>query len=113
MTLRYNDIEEKEILSTSSLEMNHLMSPGQRKIKKSQNNKLDNILYFEIELTQLNSCTFSNKSEEEVKANTGSNERNAEVIMIRVRDLTKVLKAQQKISDMMYLDAIEANYSHE
>lgn len=33
--------------------------------------------------------------------------------LIMVRDLTSVIKSQQKLSDKMYQDAIESNYSHE
>ncbi len=30
-----------------------------------------------------------------------------------IKDITGILKYQQRLSDRMYLDAIEANYSHE
>ena len=33
--------------------------------------------------------------------------------LIMVRDLTSIIKSQQKLSDDMYQDAIESNYSHE
>ena len=34
-------------------------------------------------------------------------------VMIIVNDITKIIENQQKLSDNMYQDAIEANYSHE
>jgi hypothetical protein len=33
--------------------------------------------------------------------------------LIMVKDLTNIIKSQQKVSDDMYQDAIESNYSHE
>ena len=33
--------------------------------------------------------------------------------LITVNDLTSIIKSQQKLSDDMYQDAIESNYSHE
>ena len=30
-----------------------------------------------------------------------------------IRDITNIVKSQQKLSDEMYQDAIEQNYSHE
>jgi hypothetical protein len=34
-------------------------------------------------------------------------------IQVCIRDITQIVRAQQKLSDKMYQDAIEANYSHE
>ena len=33
--------------------------------------------------------------------------------LLIIKDVTQILRNQQKLSDKMYLDAIEANYSHE
>lgn len=32
---------------------------------------------------------------------------------VMIRDITNIVKSQQKLSDEMYQDAIEQNYSHE
>jgi hypothetical protein len=54
----------------------------------------NNTQYFEIEFKQI---TF----------------RDELCFLIMVKDLTSVIKIQQKLSDEMYQDAIESNYSHE
>ncbi len=33
--------------------------------------------------------------------------------LLIIKDVTQILRNQQKLSDKMYLDAIETNYSHE
>ena len=35
------------------------------------------------------------------------------MIMFTIKDISTIIKNQQKVSDDIYLDAIEANYSHE
>ena len=34
-------------------------------------------------------------------------------IILFVREITQIVRSQQKLSDKMYQDAVEANYSHE
>lgn len=36
-----------------------------------------------------------------------------DVIMLNIKNITNIIRNQQKMSDKMYQDAIEANYSHE
>lgn len=39
--------------------------------------------------------------------------RNQAYVLIKTRDVTRLLVGQQKICDNLYQDAIEMNYSHE
>ena len=54
-------------------------------------------LYFEFELKLINS---KDESEEEL-------------LLLKIKDITKIVRMQQKQSNKIYEDAIEANYSHE
>ena len=65
-----------------------ISSQKQRQMYENQ------IQYFEIELKAIGENKDSN-------------------FLIIVRDLTSVIRSQQKLSDKMYQDAIESNYSHE
>jgi signal transduction histidine kinase len=64
-------------------------------IYPGQNKSFENdFQYFEFELKKLDQTT------EQLK-------------LIVIRDVSSIIKNQQRLSDLMYRDAIEANYSHE
>ena len=63
------------------------------------NEDLDEFKYFEFELIQI----------EDLEEFTEYNN----MTFINIKDVTAIIKGIQKINDMKYLDAIEANYSHE
>ena len=64
--------------------------PSRAQMQKFEND----IQYFEVEIKQVH-----------VKGEMS--------FLIMVKDLTSIIKSQQRLSDDMYQDAIESNYSHE
>ena len=48
-----------------------------------------------------------------VETSLNSNKETLKCIAINIKDISKLLKAQQDQSDQMYQEAIETNYSHE
>jgi signal transduction histidine kinase len=48
-----------------------------------------------------------------VETSLNSNKETLQCIAINIKDISKLLKAQQDQSDQMYQEAIETNYSHE
>jgi hypothetical protein len=76
-------------------------------------------MYFEIELKQvINSKIEEDMKDWKVRKNaTESNVYDFQQLSILhfivIRDITNVINSQQKLSDDMYQDAIEQNYSHE
>lgn len=50
----------------------------------------------------------------EIKFVTATN-KNADFkeIVLQVREITQIVRSQQRFSDKIYQDAIESNYSHE
>jgi len=58
--------------------------------------------YFMVECVNVNMIEMHNKFEQGEK-----------VVSLIIEDITELVKEQQNLSDEMYQDAIECNYSHE
>ena len=89
---------------TTDSEVNQL---GKKAISAS--NEIGSEFYYEFEFrnikfpnehTKLSSCNYYFTDSDEL-------------CLMTIRDITQIIKNQQRISDRMYQDAIEANYSHE
>ena len=65
--------------------------------------------YFEIEISQANSSILT--QEEQNEKNEGTTAQ--DYIIFKLKDITKMIKHQQRFSDQLYQDVIENNYSHE
>ena len=89
-------------------------------------NKSNRLLDFDQDdLSVQSGVTYTGKEFQEEKKDTylefemkrlareESKEELAEYVVLVIRDITNIIKSQQRLSDEMYQDAIEANYSHE
>ena len=70
---------------------------------------MDDFIYFEFEIKLLPKTHVSDSSSK----NNPSQDGSENLIILNVKDITSLIRNLKYTNDKLYLDAIEANYSHE
>ena len=107
--MKRSDEKDIPIINENKNEDNETLAPFyDENVIKSQKDIDQTYKYYEIEMITTNKNNEKNSSGYIV-----SNSNNKNTLIIILRDISNVINNQQRLSDQIYQDAIERNYSHE